>query len=70
MDSETLQQLSARLAREMREACRASPFSSLWQDYSSRFSRDLRIWPAGDEAALEADWAIIPPVDMTRRLEL
>ena len=59
--TETLQQVTARLARETQEAYRASPFSKLSQYYFSRFSRDPQAHPEADEVAVAPDWRIALP---------
>ena len=71
MSAETLQQLTARLARETQEAYRASPFSNLSRYYFSRFSRDSQAVPEADEVAIDGDWQIVLPEDaspLTRRM--
>ncbi|HEX2476089.1 MAG TPA: hypothetical protein VHK01_15165, partial [Lacipirellulaceae bacterium] len=60
-NSETLAEISARLATETAAAYDACPFSVLSKDYFSRFSFDPDAVAANGEVALDSRWRIVLP---------
>ncbi len=68
--SETLADITARLAKETTAAYDACRFSALSKDYFSRFSRDPDAKPNDDDTAIDSHWKLLLPnnVDPIGRL--
>jgi hypothetical protein len=64
--AESLLEITARLAKETAAAYDACRFSALSKDYFNRFARDPRATPGSREVAIESDWRIVLPADVSQ----
>jgi len=60
-DSETLAQITSRLAQESAAAYKASPFSRFSRDYFTRIIRDPETRAGKDEVAIDSSWRLSGP---------
>lgn len=61
--TESLAEITARLASEASAAYNACRFSALSKDYFNRFSRDAGAIPHEDETAIDSHWRLLLPND-------